>query len=613
MILQALAEQYERLLEDPDIDIAVPGYSRIGVIATLILDKEGHLIDVHSMMQQRGKKLIPTPMMVPEQAKRTSGVSANLLCDNSGYTLGCTRDKQGMVVITHDKFCAFQGANLALLEGLSGSRIEAFRAFLSTWDPAQADTNPILLRHADDLFENGQLAFRLDGDAKYVNEDDLIRQAWESQQTRSDAEWVSQCLVTGDILPIAKLHPSIKKVPGAQSSGASLVSFNNDAFISYGKEQSFNAPVSRKAVFAYGTALNHLLDTPENRIQIADTTLVFWADRKGAKREEEIFRWSFDPQEPISEDSGPENARQMDPHTVSQAKNVLSALRNGRKPGKTEFDPDVRCYLLGLAPNAARLSLRLWRVNSFGELLSNVSRHYTDLDIVGMERFSSLPSPYRLLKAVSVQEDPKNMSPLLGSQLANAILFGTPYPIPLLHAAIRQSRTGGAHGGVTTIRAAIVKAVLLRYFRSRNEKEKEDSITMGLNVENPNAGYQLGRMFALLEKAQRDALGSQINATIRDRYFGTASASPGSVFPLLMRLSRHHLNKADSGGFLEKEIQKVANRLMPPFPPHLSLEDQGQFILGYYHENQMLYTKRGNRDDVQPLDTDEGTDTGKEG
>ena len=182
MILQSLCEQYDRLLEDSDTEIAVPGYSRVGVIATLILDVSGQLIDVLSMMQKHGKRMIPTPMMVPEQAKRTSGVLANLLCDNSGYTLGCIRDKEGGIIAAPEKYHAFRTANLSLLEGLSGTRIDAFRSFLESWDPESGPANPVLLRHADTLFENGQLAFRIDGDAKHIHEDESVRQAKDGQQ-----------------------------------------------------------------------------------------------------------------------------------------------------------------------------------------------------------------------------------------------------------------------------------------------------------------------------------------------------------------------------------------------------------------------------------------------
>ena len=281
----------------------------------------------------------------------------------------------------------------------------------------------------------------------------------------------------------------------------------------------------------------------------------------------------------------------MAPGAVAQAMSVLCRVKNGIKLGISEFDPDLRCFILGLAPNSARLSVRFWQINSFGELLENISQHYRDMDVVGIDNIGSFISPYRILKAVAVQESSDNIPPLMGGLLMKSILSSQNYPQSLYNAALARCRVGGDHGGVNTIRAGIIKACLIRKFRFNKKTRMEEMLTMGLNDQNTNQGYLLGRLFSMLEKAQRDALGTQINATIRDRYFGAASATPGSVFPILLRLSQHHLAKAEYGRLMDANIQEVVN-LLKDFPKHLNLDDQGQFFLGYYHQNQKNYEKK---------------------
>lgn len=574
----------------------MPGYSATNVSYAIILNKSGDLVDIQPLFRQIGKKSIPIEMMVPERVKRTVGISANLLCDNSGYVLGLSKVKKDKnekeIIITQEKYIAFKTSNLKLLEGVHGYHAESFVKFLCKWDPVAGINHSVINKYVDELTDGGSIVFKLDGDTVFLHNDKEVCRAWERYYSSVEPEWISQCLVTGEKSSIAKLHPSIKKVVGANATGASLVSFNIPSFLSYNKEQSFNSPVSKRAAFAYGTSLNYLLSSDFNRIRIADTTMVFWADRLGAKKEEQVFFWSLNPTEPTEKGS---LEWRLDPNAATQAKSVLSRVKNGLKPGNDEFDPNVRCYILGLSPNSARLSVRFWQVNLFGGLLENISQHYRDLDVVGMDRIGTFVSPYRILKSVSVQESSDNIPPLIGGQLMKSILSGRLYPQTLYNAAIARCRTGGEYGGVNTIRAGVIKACLIRKFKLNQNKEKEEMLTMGLNELNTNQGYLLGRLFSMLEKAQRDALGNQVNATIRDRYFGAASATPGSVFPILLRLSQHHLAKAEYGNIMNANIQKVLN-LLDNFPNHLNLDDQGQFFLGYYHQNQANYQKKEKND-----------------
>ena len=593
MILQALYQHYQRLREEVDSGIAPPGYSPAKVSHAVLLTENGELTAVWTLENDTGKKKLPKILLVPEQPTRTSGIAAQILCDNASYVLGIARNAQDKDYAA--KHADFQSKNVAFLSEIDSPGARAVRRFLETWNAEAALTHPVIISHLDSLREGSNIVFRMAEGSGYIHEEPEIRTAWQTRIGRGDDAEEAQCLVTGEILPAARLHPLIKGVVGAQTSGASLVSFNADAFTSYGKSQSFNAPVSRQAAFAYGTALNYLIASERNRLRMADMTMVFWADKPGARLEEAVLSWSLDPVSP--EAGGKEGGRQIDYVAARQAKTVLEEIRQGKLSQDASFDPDVRCYLLGLAPNAARLSVRFWEVSSFGSLLERIGRHYNDMEIAGIERIGGLISPWRALKAVAVQEDSGNIPPLLAGQYVKSILAGQMYPQAIYHLALRRCRTGGEHGGVSTVRAAVIKAFLLRK-DDKNKLPKEELISVSLNETHPEPAYHLGRLFSLLEKVQKDALG-QLNASIRDRYFGAASATPAAVFPLLLRLARHHIAKSEYGGLSDRKIQQVINRL-EGFPRHLSLDEQGYFILGYYHQNQANYVKN------EPVNEKEG-------
>ena len=589
MILQALNDHYQRLLEDPDSGVAPLGYSPAKVTHAVVINSTGMLVDIQAIALQQGKKKLPKIMMVPEKVIKTSGISANILCDNTAYVLGIERDKQDIPQqADKKKFDEFKRKNVNFLEGIKCPDVEALCCFLRSWLPENALTNQVIIENLDSLLDGSDIVFKLDGTMGFIHNDPIIQAAWENRAVDKESEMIGQCLIRGAELPIARIHPPIKGVAGAQTSGALIVSFNVESFTSYSKAQSYNAPVSSQAAFAYSTALNYLIASDTNRVRLADTTMVFWADRKGSRAEETVLAWCFDPID--AEADTENNQRCINPAAARQAKTILERVKSGLPIGDSSFNPDTRCYLLGLAPNAARLSVRFWQVSSFGEVLDKIAVHYGDMDIDGLDRLGGMVSPWRTLKALAVQEDAKNIPPLLGGQFLKSILSGQMYPQAIYNAALIRCRAGGDHNGVTTIRAAIIKTFLKRKYRMQNQNEKEALITVGLNEDNVNTGYRLGRLFSLLEKVQKDALGNNINATISDRYFGAASATPGSVFPLLLRLSRHHIAKAKYGSFMDEKIQEVINGL-DAFPKHLNFEDQGQFILGYYHQNQANYKK----------------------
>lgn len=580
MILQALNAHYYRLLDDPESVVAPPGYSNVDISFVIVLSETGELLDMLSVENEE---------LVPEHKKR-QGVNPPpyFLCDKILYSLGVGKNKSE----GKKRFEQYRNYNLKLLQKAECMEAKAVSCFLRSWDPELWETNKIIMRYEKEFDKpaNYNVVYKIDGQPGYVHQHTDIVSLWTDEQgEKKDEVLVSgQCLVTGKYENIARTHDVAIKGAGGQPAGTALVSFQIESFRSYGKTQSYNAPVSKKVAFAYGTALNYLIASDTNRIRLADTTMVFWADKKGGKAEETVLSWCLDPV--VAEEQEDDGARRIAPEAVRQAKTILERVRAGLPLGDPDFDHNTRCYILGLAPNAARLSVRFWQVSSFGDVLGRIAQHYSDMDIIGIDCLGGIVPPWRTLKATAVQEDSKNIPPLLGGQFLKTILSGQMYPQVVYNAALTRCRIGGEHGGINTIRAAIIKAFLLRKYRIQNQPEKEALITVGLNEDNTNTAYLLGRLFSLLEKVQKDALGNNINATIRDRYFGAASATPGSVFPLLLRLSRHHISKSDYGNWADQKIQEVMNRL-DAFPKHLNMEEQGQFILGYYHQNQANYTK----------------------
>jgi len=600
MIINALYQHYKTLLDDPDSGISPPGFSRGRVSHCLVIDCEGKLVNIIDLRDTREGKLISREMDVPEQKKRASGISANFMCDNCVYVLGLRRSEKEKKHRIEECFRQFVQLHENVLENVEDEGVAALLLFLQSWDNASAETHPVVSRYLKDLAEGGNLVFKLEGADGYLHERDAIVEAWHRHRESQTSEVRAQCLVTGQAARVAQLHPSIKGVTGAQSTGASLVSFNLEAFTSYGKTQSFNAPVSEEVAFAYTTALNYLLNSAKHRIRVGDTTVVFWAERSTGGLEEDLLGALFFPDIEIEEDAGPKKGDSdrlvRDPQTVILLRDIFERIKTGQPvaDGLVGINKETRFYILGLAPNAARLAVRFWHADLYVKFINRIGQHYSDMVIIKeYDRQPDFLSVTKILKETAPLKDTKRIAPLLGGALMRSILTGAPYPMTLYNSMLSRIR---ADQDVNYTRVAVIKACLVRNRRFYN-KESEVDISMALNEENRNTGYLLGRLFALLEKAQVDA-NPGINATIRDRYFGAASASPGSVFPILLRLVQHHIAKAEYGRLIDKRIEEVIS-LIDSFPAYLNLEDQGRFVLGYYQQRQALYTKSEKREDAQ--------------
>jgi CRISPR-associated protein Csd1 len=573
MILQALNRYYERAENLPR-----EGWVRRGVDYIVVLDEQGECVNLEAVGEQKNGKTVPRDMLVTAIGKQAmkhtnSGKDANLLWDNASFVLG-----------TGNKGDIKLGSFIDTLQGWLGSLndvgVQAVRQFCINLRGNPEATKKLIERfQVKNGFEKRDpvLIFRLVTDMEGVHLRPAVRDVYETALAASQSGSVlrGNCLVTGEVdVPLASNESVIKGVWGGQSTGCNIVSFNARAFESYGKRErnSENAPIGLRASFAYTTALNHLLASKQ-RIQVGDTSTVFWAEEPHTL------------ETAMSDLFGEVPKDNPDRNT-----DAINALYASVASGKFSVGgPDTRFHVLGLAPNAARISIRFWETATAVELARRIKQHFEDVAVVHAAYEPEYQSLFRLLTGLSLRNKAENIPPRLGGEVMRAILEGLPYPATLLNLAVARCR---AEQKPTYARAAVIKASLNRLIRFRKTQEKE--FTPMLDPTNTNPAYRLGRLFATLEKIQEEA-SPKLNATIRDRYYGAASSTPATVFPTLLRLSRHHLGKLSTGLAINRE--KLIGEIMDGFdaaifPPRtMSLPDQARFALGYYQQRQALFTK----------------------
>ena len=577
MILQALTQYYEALLAQGRL--SPPGWdSAFKVSYGLELGDDGSLIQLipYLQPQQFGKKtaLAPRAMRAPAHVTRSSGIAANFLCDTCTYLLGA--DAKGKPVRAKDCFAACAALHREILKDVGSPAARAVLAFFGSWQPGAAAEHPLLAEAWNEITGNANLVFCYD--MQPVTEDPAIAAAWQRYYSQSSAGAATvQCLVTGKQAPLARLHPMIKGVTGAQSSGAALVSFNGPAFNSYGHEQGENAPVGDYAAFAYTTALNALLADRGHRQTIGDTTVVCWAEHGETAYQDAGIAALFGPPQGV---------------TDQDLRSVLGKLAAG-EPADWQgaaLQPGEHFYFLGLAPNAARLSVRFFLRDTFGDFIKNLNQHYSDINIVrpSFDNFEALPLWKLLQETVNQNSRSKTASPQLAGDVLRAILTRTPYPATLLNGVHLRVR---AEHEVTRGRAGIIKAY---YLRSPHQIPKE-VLTVKLNEESCYAPY----LFSVLEAVQADA-NPGINATIKDKYFNSASSTPASILPLLLNLAQKHLRKLTVGNQIRynKQITELLGRIDETYPARMTLQEQGAFQLGYYHQTQKRYAKKEETENV---------------
>jgi CRISPR-associated protein Csd1 len=586
MILSSLAQYYQHLSDTPDIVTGlarVPsyGFSDEKISYVLVLSRDGQLLDVQSHMNTSGKKPQPKLVSVPRPEKRTLGIKSNFLWDKTAYVLGIEGNKdkatvqQNPWIVAQKNFDAFKHLHLTALADADDAGLQAMKIFLQNWQPEQFNQSACSPEMID-----ANLVFKLDGETQFLHQRTAAKNLWAKMVAPDDDVVTACCLVTGEKAALARLHPSIKGVYGGQSSGGSIVSFNAEAYTSYGKSQGENAPVSEMAAFAYTTALNYLLRRENNQcISIGETSTVFWAvagDGQAAHQAESLFAFML-------------NMPADDGQQAAQIKPVLDKIAKGRplKEFAPDIDPATRFFVLGLAPNAARLSIRYWLDTTFGQLANNISEHFQDLSL-NPQPWREPPSVWRLLIQTAVQGKSENIPPQLAGELMRAIITGQSYPRILLAQLIQRIRSDGDING---IRVAMIKAIIQRDFRKGLIQEE---IPMSLDLSSTHTAYRLGRLFAVIERIQEAALGRDLNSTVTDKYYGTASTVPFSVFPRLLAGSQNHLTRLrkDKPGYavnLKKDLAEIIAGIEDSFPRHLSIEEQGRFTIGYYHQKQRYF------------------------
>ena len=563
-VLQALDGYYGRMAERGDV---VPeGYSSEPIGVVIVIAEDGAVVDVETIRDTSGKK--GRPERVPKWFGRSgSGSTPFLFWDNTAYALGVSDKEPGKTGRDH---AAFRRLHLEQIAETDDPGLLALRRFVEAWTPERFSMPPF-----DRKMVEQNVAFRIDGELRFLHERPAAKALAEGLRLAATKRAEVECLVTGRRLPPVKLHPKVKGVDGTASAEVPLVSFNLDAFTSYGHEQGANAPTSEAAAFRYGAALNRLLDrggVSRNRLKIGDATVAFWADTSGvgeaaAAAAETVFSFLVEPPSDEAE--------------AAKVGDMLQVVRSARPALSLDprLRPGTRFHVLGLAPNAARLSVRFWLTDSFDAFADRLARHHRDIAIEPTP-WKRMPSVNFLLrKTVALQEKAENVPPLLAGEVTRAVLGGSPYPRTLLAAAVTRLRAGDDPG--FGWHAAVIKACL-----NRSARSKEEHLPVALDPEHPSAAYQLGRLFSVLEAAQRAALG-QVNASIADRYYGAASATPARVFGPLLRGLRVHVSDARKrgfGGWIEPKVAEIMSHLPPELPKTLTLEQQGRFAVGYYHE-----------------------------
>lgn len=588
MILQSLHSLYSRLSQEPEYLIAPLGFSLQKIVFRIVLHSDGRLHAIEdARIKQENVRPSARQVFVPGHTKSPgSGLNPGFLWDTSAYMLGYKSNDQNPQR-TAAAFQAFRDRHIALMPELPSQSYQAVCKFLERWHPGQSTEWPVLNEVGP-----GYGIFQVIGQTRFVHDEPAIHNWWMRQLNAGVQSPEGYCLITGEVGPLARLQYKIKKV-GSQGE-SQLVSFNDPAFESYGKSQSYNAPISEDAAFRYATALNALLDGPmsyKHRIALGDATIVFWTEEP--TRTEDIFARFALGGLIVSADMEAQD------ETIRQKVELfLRALRKGRE-AYAELDERVdrtSFYLLGLTGQAkGRIGVRLFYRGTLSSLLDNLRRHYADISVVRrFEEGSAHPEPeYPALWQILDETCPRHnnkpdrekIPPVLEGPLLRAVIEGTPYPTGLFSALMRRVH---ADRQINYVRACVVAGYLRRNFKKE--------VSMCLDKERKEPAYRLGRLFAVLEKAQGEALG-KINATIRDRFYSAASATPGVVFPRILRTYQHHLAKLPGGLKINRErlVQEILSRI-EDLPSHLDLVGQGLFALGYYHQAKDLWTAKTDKE-----------------
>ena len=561
MILKALYDYYNRCG-----NLTRKGLEQKEIGYLIVIDKDGSFIRIESRMKD--KKTAQTFVVLQTIKRSGKKYVPNHLWDNYEYVIGGSNESSKKNRTFINMIETFKERTI------NDSYLDAISKFYKNNDVIEETIKN------DPLYEemrksNKNISFLLQGEYKIAAEDKTV---WNLVLNQNNVGINRTCLITGQNNSIARLHTTIKLT---KDTGP-LVSFKTDrGYDSYGKEQGYNAQISENAEFAYTTALNAMLQKgSHNKFSVGNRTFVFWAS-SNAKAAEQAEESLFDLLGFTDEEQDDPNAK------INQVRKVFTSIYSGTM--KTSLDDHF--YILGLAPNSARIAVVYWSECSLKEFAGKILRHFNDMEIIDTRKEGK---PYMgikdMLAAVTLNGKQSEATPNLPEAVVKSIFQGTPYPFTLFSACIRRIRAESGNKDKNAIRIARM-AIIKAYLNRINDNNKK--IDTMLDKSNTNQGYLCGRLFAVLDKIQEDANGI---SSIRERYMNAASATPASVFATILNLSSHHMEKLANESrriFYEKIKQEIIDKIPATgFPAHLDLQDQGRFFIGYYHQRQDFFTKK---------------------
>lgn len=598
MLIQALCEYFDMLAAAEKV--TPEGYSKVKIHYLVHLTQDGKIDTISSYQKiekvPAGKdkikeKAVPREELMPERTEKTA-IDANIVDHRPSYLFGLNyvdgalspADKTDKAKKSHAELVK---SNLEFIKDIDSPVVNAYRCFLENWVPEQEIHNECLLALGKDYSKSNYI-FCLKGRPDLLlHQDAALKEKWEKMNKSEEGEipWIAQCGITGEITEIERIHRKIRGIVGGDPTGSVLIGFNNASERSYGTEQAYNSNISKTAMKKYTGALNYLLSSPRHKALIDDMTVVFWAMNASENSEDILNAMLFGE----AQGTGGISAEQ----TNLLLRQVLENVGNAAVTDKTllsfeNIDPNVDFYMVGLKPNSSRVAIKFIYRKKYGEILGNIAKFQRDMQVT--EHGEPVYMNKIKKELVSPKSSDKNVDSAMMAKFFEAILYNTNCPYILLDTIVRRIRTDLYMGEV---RAGILKTCI-----NRSNKNKEEQITMALNEESTNQAYLCGRLFAVLEALQKDALG-KLNRTIKDAYFSSASMTPAMVFPKLIRLSQNHLKKAKHPDTYNKQIGEIMDKLQEKFPKRLSLQEQGRFEIGYYQQWQSEPEKNADKQNAE--------------
>ena len=605
MILQALYNYYEAMRKAHRIAPLGQEIKPIGWV--IVIREDGSFVRLKNLKDLSDKKSNGQDYLVPIAEKRSGQrPPAQPFWDNRKYILGYEESTEGVSPCT-DRFEDFKRA-ISEVANLYPDNA-CFKAVCRFYEHYRGAETPLPEEaHTERIFVEDWMTFQLQGDTELLATQEDAYDYATQETLASNIE--GRCLITGERLPIARIHPRIK-MPNAKP-GTTLISFNDPSSQSYGKKQGSNAFVSTYASFTHTTALNDLLSNQQTRYSLGSLFYVFWNSNLDDPSINETFRTvtfegvrnddtqnQSDPDDEQPKRRGKSKKKATDPtQGTYKVLEQFKAIRGNRGHGE-HWEDTRQFYILGLTlSEGARISIKYWQQGTVSEIFDRVYQHLVDMNIISRDGFVDEENPplrslYGIVKSVSTPSKSSTFATNLVQSIVESILSGNPYPMTLQQACVNritQERT------VSELRAAILKGCINRKARIYKHLKELD---MALDKQNDNIAYLSGRLFAVFEQVQRAALGKGVNATILDRFYDSASTRPNTVMGPLFRLYNHHLSKLykEKPGlavFFDKlldEITELITTKEKAFPATFSLDEQSLFAVAYHHQKVDTYKK----------------------